>query len=106
MARAAALPVGLHDRDGNSEMWDAVKEVGGAVKRIDDPDWRLGIAFLDDAAFLHQEAPVRTGLCQFAADRLLGVDVGAADEVGRALPAHLQVFDLAEIAKKPLACID
>ena len=64
-------------------MGDAVKEVGRAIERVDDPA-RLGGIALDLAAFLEQHAPVGPGVAKLLDDRLLGALVGHRDEVRRA----------------------
>ena len=86
-------------------MRNAVKEVGGAVQRIDNPDRRAGLACLDDAAFLKLESPARPRLRQLLADGLFGIDVGAADEIRRPLAADLQILDLAKVAEHAAAGI-
>ena len=99
----ASLCVGFHHRDGNGEMRDAVKEVGCAVQRIDNPDRRVRVVAFNDTAFLQHETPVRTCLGQLLADRLFRIDVGAADKIRRPLAADLKILDLAEIAEHAAA---
>ena len=57
----------------------------------------------DAPALLHQEGVAGPGLGQLLAQRLLGADIGLADEVGRALDADLQLLDLGEVAQQALA---
>ena len=80
----------------------AVQEVGGAVERVDDPAVGL-VGPLHRAALLHQEAVARAGLRQLAEQRFLGAVVGRRHEVGRPLHRHLQLLDLAEIARQAAA---
>ena len=70
----AALRIDFHHRDRDREMRNAVKEVGGAVQRVNSRLARQA-RFLDDAAFLKLESPARPCLRQFLADGLLGIDV-------------------------------
>ena len=78
-------------------MRDAVQEVGSAVERIDNEARSRGVAF-DDAAFLHQEAPVGPRHLQLVPQCSLSPLIGLGYEIGRALLGNLQVLDLAEIA--------
>src|SRR3954468_24878130 len=89
----------LLDRDGDREMGDAVKEVGGPIERVDDPARLFGVA-LDRAAFLKQHAPVGACIPELLDDRLLSPLVGHRNEVGGAFPADLQLLDLAEVTAK------
>jgi hypothetical protein len=77
-----------------------VQEIGGAVERIDDPAMGL-VGPLDQAALLHQEAVARPGLGQLAVEGVLGAVVGGGDEIARPLDRHLQLLDLAEVARQP-----
>ena len=81
-------------------MRDAVKEVGGAVERIDDPARLVGIA-LDLAAFLEQHAPVGPRLAELVDDRLFRALVRHGDEIAGPFAADLELLDLAEVAPQP-----
>ena len=83
-------------------MGDAVQEVAGSVERIDDPA-RLVCVTFDDARLFHHETPVWACGEQFVIDRAFGDAVGLGHEVRRALAAHLEVLDLAEIATQATA---
>ena len=74
-----------------------MEEVGRPVERIDDPPRLAGIAG-NFAGLFHQEAPARPDRAEFVVNRALGGLIGLGDEVGRPLAAHLEVFDLTEIA--------
>src|SRR3954452_9286703 len=78
-------------------MRNAVKEVGGAVERIDDPSVGLVGAFVR-ATFLVEEAVAGARLQQFGFQRLLGPLVGRGDEIRRALERDLEFLHLAEVA--------
>ncbi len=77
-----------------------MQEVGGAVERIDDEGVGL-VGALDQAPLLGQEAVARPRLAQHLVERLLGLEVGGGDVIGRALLGDLQLGDLAEIARQP-----
>ena len=51
-------------------------------------------------ALLHQEAVAGARLGQLAEDDVLGAVVGGGDEIARPLDRHLQLLDLAEVARK------
>ena len=85
--------------DRDRPVRQAVQEVDRAVERIDDPAAGRVLA-LHLGALLAEPAVGRARLGQFVADDLLGLEVGAADEVARALGGDLQVLDLAEIAQE------
>ena len=74
-----------------------MKEIGGAVERIDDPGV-AGVGAGGGAAFLAEEAVARTGLGELGFERFFGLAVGGGDEIARALERHLEVLDLAEVA--------
>jgi hypothetical protein len=86
----------LH-RDRHREVRDAVKEVGGAVERIDDPA-RLHRIALDLAAFFEQEAPVGPRRAQFVDQRRSARWSAIETKSAGPLRRDLQVLDLAEIA--------
>jgi hypothetical protein len=52
------------------------------------------------AALLHEEGEVRAGLTEILAQRLLGAEVGLADEVAGALHGDLELLDLGEVAQQ------
>lgn len=83
-------------------MRQAVQEVGGAVQRVDDPAAGRILARLF-AGFLADPAIVRPCGAQFFLDDALGLAVGAADEVARALDRDLKVLDLAEVLDEAAA---
>jgi hypothetical protein len=101
---ALAIRHRLLDRDRNREMRDAVKEVRGAVERVDDEARLVGIAG-DLTALLGQDRPVRPRLAQFLDQRLLGTLVGHRDEIGRPLAADLEVLNLVEVAAQARRCL-
>ncbi len=86
--------------DRNVEMRHAVHEVVGAVERIDDP--AVAAVALGLAEFFAEEAVFRPRALELLAERALGHDVGAADEIAGTLLRDLQVLDLAEIALQSL----
>ncbi len=82
-------------------MRNAVQEVAGAIERIDHPPPRP-VVRPGRAGFLHQEGVAGPRLGQVVADRLLGAQIGLADEIARSLHAHLQLLDLGEVAQQAL----
>ena len=87
----------LLERDRDGPVRQGVKEIGGAVDRVDDPAIVLRAAG-HGPALLHEKAPVRPGFLEIFADHLLGPPIGRRDEVARALDRDLKLLDLAEIA--------
>ncbi len=86
-------------------MRDAVKEIGGAVERIDDP--AVGaVRPLDLLALLAEEAVGRAGLHELLTDDPLGLAVRLRNVVGRAFQGNLQVLYFAEIACQRLAGLE
>ena len=79
-----------------------MEEIAGAIERIDDPAGLVCIAF-DDTCLFHHKTPVGARIEQFVIDRAFGDTVGLGHEVRRALAAHLEVLDLAEIATQATA---
>src|SRR5690606_5375053 len=102
LAPAPAAWLGFLDGDRDGEMRNAVEEVAGAVERIDDPPRFRRIPF-DRAPFLEDEAPVRPRRAQLVPQRSLRRLVGLRNEVRRALAAHLEVGDFAEVAAQAAA---
>ena len=84
-AGLAALHVGNGDRIRR----DAADEIGGAVDRIDYPH-ALGFV-AGGAAFLAQEAVLRAGLQQNAADQILAGLVGVGYKVVLRLAVHMEI---------------
>lgn len=71
----------------------------GAVERINDP----AVAFRtfpgrDAAALFHEKSEIGTRLGKFAAQDLLGLQVGGADEIRRPLAGDLEIFNLAKVS--------
>src|SRR5690606_31137904 len=91
------------ERDG--KLWDPVKEVRGAVKRIHDPAVRAIRADLLAALFT-QEAVGGARLHQLVPYDLFCLQVRLGDEVAGSLDRDLQVLHLAEIARKRFAGLD
>ena len=89
--------------NGDGELRNAMQEIGRAVQRVNNPDGGVRVFAGHYAAFLEQEAPIRAGLFQFAADGALCIGVGAADKIGRTLPADLQILDFTKILQHPAA---
>jgi hypothetical protein len=89
-------------RDGDGKERQPVQEVGGAVERVDDPAVRL-VGALDVAALLHDETVAGARPGELAKERLLGAVIGGRDKVAGALDGHLQLLDLAEVARQAAA---
>src|SRR6516162_3421510 len=83
-------------------MGNAVQKVCGAVERVDAPAMRLVGAGVS-AAFLAEEAVIRSRLGEFLAQDRLGAAVGGGDEIAGSLERNLQLLDLAKIALETAA---
>ena len=80
-------------------MRNAVEKVAGAVERIDD-EARLAFRAGNLAAFFHKETPIRTGIFQFAKNRILGA-FHRLSMTKSAVPFRdLQVLDFAKSRRK------
>ncbi len=90
--------------DRDRKLRNAVQEIRGAVERIDDPGVALVVAFAD-AAFLADKAVARPGLGEVGVQHLLGAVIGHGDEIGRSLQRHLEILDLAKVARAECSMI-
>src|SRR5690606_40560427 len=85
------------ERDRNREHRDAVKEVRGAVQRVDDPAVRL-VGTFDLATLFHEVAIARPPLGEFLKENLFGLAVRGRHEYCRAFQRNRKLFDFSDIA--------